>query len=215
MGPLELEFLCMQLPDFTLEQSLIDKGMQLIAGIDEVGRGPLGGGVLACAVILDPGNIPLGLRDSKQISAKKRQAVYEAILQSSQVSIASVSARVIDKINIREATLLAMSRAADGLEVKPDWHLIDGNAIPKPLKANSDYVIKGDAKCLSIAAASIVAKVTRDRMMENAARLYPGYGFEKHAGYGTPTHIKAIAELGPCPLHRMTFKPLNQIGRVA
>lgn len=205
----------MQIPDFSLEQALLDQGYNSIAGIDEVGRGPLSGPVVVCAAILDPTNIPAGLRDSKQISAKKRESLYEEILRSAHVSIASVSARIVDRINIREATLLAMTRAAEGLEVKPDWLLIDGNAIPKPLKGRADYVIKGDARSLSIAAASIVAKVTRDRMMERAAILYPGYGFEKHAGYGTPAHLKAIEELGPCPLHRMTFKPLKHEAKAA
>jgi ribonuclease HII len=122
---------------------------------------------------------------------------------------------LIDKINIREATLLAMTRAANGLAIKPGWHLIDGNVIPKPLLGKADFIIKGDAKCLSISAASIVAKVTRDRMMERAAIAYPGYGFEKHAGYGTPAHLAAIAEQGASPLHRMTFRPLKQDAKAA
>jgi ribonuclease HII len=201
----------MPAPDFSFEQAIIDQGIENIAGIDEVGRGPLGGPVVACAVILDPKNIPDGLRDSKQMSAKKREAVFDFILQTSHVSIASVSAQMIDKINIREATLLAMTRAAQGLEIVPGWHLIDGNAIPKALHGKSDFIIKGDAKCLSISAASIVAKVTRDRMMENAAKIYPEYGFEKHAGYGTAQHLAAINEHGPCALHRMTFSPLKQL----
>lgn len=205
----------MPAPDFTFEQALLDQGIENITGIDEVGRGPLGGPVVVSAVILDPHNIPEGLRDSKQMSAKKREAVFDAILKSSHVSIASVSAQMIDKINIREATLLAMTRAANGLEVTPGWHLIDGNAIPKPLIGKADFIIKGDAKCLSISAASIVAKVTRDRMMERAAKTYPGYGFEKHAGYGTSVHLAAIAEQGPCPLHRMSFRPLKQDAKAA
>ncbi|TLX15805.1 ribonuclease HII [Rhizobium sp. MHM7A] len=205
----------MPAPDFSYEQALLDQGIENIAGIDEVGRGPLGGPVVVSAVILDPYNIPEGLRDSKQMSAKKREAVFDAILQSSYVSIASISAQIIDKINIREATLLAMTRAANGLEIKPGWHLIDGNVIPKPLLGKADFVIKGDAKCLSISAASIVAKVTRDRMMERAAKTYPGYGFEKHAGYGTPVHLAAIAQQGPCPLHRMSFRPLKQDAKAA
>ena len=200
----------MPAPDFSFEQALIDQGIENIAGIDEVGRGPVSGPVVVSAVILDPNNIPDGLRDSKQLSAKKREAVFDAILQSSHVSIASVSAQMIDAINIREATLLAMTRAANGLAVQPGWHLIDGNAIPKQLLGKADFVIKGDAKCLSISAASIVAKVTRDRMMERAANAYPGYGFEKHAGYGTPAHLAAIAEKGACPIHRMSFRPLKQ-----
>lgn len=206
----ELEFLLMPTPDFSFEQALIDQGIENIAGFDEVGRGPLSGPVVVSGVILDPHNIPEGLRDSKQMSAKKREAVFDAILQSAHVSIVSVSAQMIDKINIREATLLAMTRAALSLEIKPGWHLIDGNAIPKELLGKADFIIKGDAKCLSISAASIVAKVTRDRMMERAAKTYPDYGFEKHAGYGTPAHLAAIAEQGPCPLHRMTFRPLKQ-----
>lgn len=200
----------MSAPDFCFEQTLIDKGLSNIAGIDEVGRGCLAGPVVVSAVILDPTNIPVGLRDSKQMSAKKREYVFDEILKSSLVSIASISAQVIDRINIREATLLAMTRAAHGLEVAPDWHLIDGNVIPKPLAGKSSYIVKGDAKCLSISAASIVAKVTRDRMMEQAGRAYPGYGFEKHAGYGTAIHKIAINQHGPCPLHRMTFSPLKQ-----
>ncbi len=160
-------------PDFAFEQKALDAGFSRIAGIDEVGRGPLAGGVVVASVILDPNKIPNGLQDSKKISAKKREFIFEEIMSTSIVSIASVSAAVIDKINIRQATLLAMTKASETMSEIADWHLIDGNAIPKPLAGRAEFVIKGDAKCLSIAAASIVAKVTRDRMMERASHFYP------------------------------------------
>lgn len=199
----------MFLPDYSFEKAAISKGHKFIAGIDEAGRGPLAGPTTAACVILDPENIPAGLNDSKKLSAKSRERLYEEILATSMVSVASVSARRIDTINIRQAALLAMFRAAMGLEIAADWYLIDGNALPQQLKHKAEFIIKGDAKSLSIAAASIIAKVTRDRMMDRASRLYPGYGFEKHAGYGTPSHLEAIRSLGPCPIHRMTFKPLS------
>lgn len=196
-------------PDFLIETALRERNFKIIAGIDEVGRGPLAGPVVAAAVILDPDNIPNGLQDSKKLSAKRREAVFDEILSSSRISVASIPAGLIDTINIRQATMLAMTNAAKGLEITPDWHLIDGNFVPPDLKSTSDFIIKGDAKSLSIAAASIVAKVIRDRMMATADTIYPGYDFGKHAGYGTKAHLEAIERLGPCPLHRMTFRPLK------
>lgn len=196
-------------PDFSYETEAKCRGFLHIAGCDEVGRGPLAGDVTACAVILDPDNIPEGLHDSKKLSEKKREFLFAEIMATAQVSIATVSAAVIDQINIRQATFRAMTLAVEGLPVRADHCLIDGNAIPPPLKDRAEFIIKGDAKSLSISAASIIAKVTRDRFMKEMAEAYPGYGFEKHAGYGVPAHLKAIAQLGPCPIHRMTFAPLK------
>jgi ribonuclease HII len=196
-------------PDFSYETEAKCKGFLHVAGCDEVGRGPLAGDVTACAVILDPDNIPEGLHDSKKLSQKKREFLFAEIMATAQVSIATVSAAVIDQINIRQATFRAMTLAVEGLPVRADHCLIDGNAIPPLLKDRAEFIIKGDAKSLSISAASIIAKVTRDRFMKEMAEAYPGYGFEKNAGYGVPAHLKAIAQLGPCPIHRMTFAPLK------
>jgi ribonuclease HII len=196
-------------PDFLYETEAKSRGFLHIAGVDEVGRGPLAGGVTACAVILDSNNIPEGLHDSKKLSEKKREFLFSEIMKTAQVSVATVPAEVIDQINIRQATFRAMTLAVEGLPVRADHCLIDGNAIPPLLKDRAEFIIKGDAKSLSISAASIIAKVTRDRFMKEMAEVYPGYGFEKHAGYGVPVHLEAITRLGPCAIHRMTFAPLK------
>jgi ribonuclease HII len=196
-------------PDFSFETAAKARGFIYIAGCDEVGRGPLAGDVTSAAVILDPNNIPEGLHDSKKLSEKRRELLFAEIMATAQVSIATVSAAVIDQINIRQATFRAMTLAVEGLPVRADHCLIDGNAIPPLLKDRAEFIIKGDAKSLSISAASIIAKVTRDRLMKELSETYPGYGFEKHAGYGVPAHLEAITRLGPCAIHRMTFAPLK------
>mgnify|MGYP000341087853 CR=1 FL=1 len=195
--------------DFSREQIVLDTGIGLIAGIDEAGRGPLAGPVVAAAVILNPGRIPEGLADSKALSAARREALFDEILANATVSAAAVSALVIDRINIRQATLLAMRRAVAGL-AKPAHHiLVDGRDLPG-CPCPGDAIIDGDALCVSIAAASIIAKVTRDRMMDRLATAPPDYGFQTNRGYGTAQHLDALSRIGPCPIHRMTFRPLSQ-----
>ena len=186
------------------------EGYRVIAGLDEVGRGPLAGPVVACAVVLDPANIPEGLNDSKRLTLARREALHEAILATALgVAVCSVSAAEIDRTDIRKASLEAMRRAANSLHCQPHFALIDGRDVPPGLPCPGKALVKGDARCVSIAAASIVAKVTRDRMMAFASLHYPGYGFEQHAGYATAQHRKAIQALGPCAIHRMSFRPLK------
>lgn len=196
--------------DFSLELAARDAGHWPVAGTDEAGRGPLAGPVVAAAVILDPDNIPAGLNDSKKLSLKQREALFEAIMATAHVSIASSSPRLIDEINILRASLDAMRRAVAGLPITPAHVLVDGRDVPKGLSCSGTAVIKGDSRSVSIAAASIIAKVTRDRMMDRAGLVYPAYGFGKHAGYGTKQHRDAIISDGPCPLHRMSFRPLKK-----
>ncbi len=198
-------------PDFETERFYLSKGANYIAGTDEVGRGPLAGPVVAASVILDPESIPEGLDDSKKLSAKRRKNLFVDILCGSMVSISIIPAAIIDQVNIRQATLLAMRNAISGLPVLPDIALVDGRDCPPGITCPSKSLIKGDTRSVSIAAASIVAKVTRDRMMVEAARLYPQYGFENHKGYGARTHMEAIAAHGPCPLHRMSFSPMRSV----
>ena len=197
-------------PDFTLELAARQAGHWPVAGTDEAGRGPLAGPVVAAAVILDPDHIPAGLNDSKQLTLKQREALFVEICATAHVSIASSGPRHIDDKNILRASLDAMRRSVEALSIKPNYVLIDGRDVPANLPCPGQAVIKGDARSLSIAAASIIAKVARDRMMSRAGLVHPAYGFEKHAGYGTAEHRKAIGEHGPCPLHRMSFRPLRQ-----
>ena len=198
-------------PDFTFETRLRQAGLHRIAGVDEVGRGPLCGPVTAAAVILDPAAIPEGLRDSKVLSTARRRALNAALLDCAEVSIAHADVEEIDRLNILQASLLAMQRAIAGLRRPPCHALIDGNRLPGDLPCPAEAVVKGDARCLSIAAASIVAKVARDAIMADMARQYPGYGWDKNAGYPTKRHINAIAELGATPFHRRSFKPIRNI----
>ncbi len=198
-------------PDFTLEQSTMDEGPAVIAGVDEVGRGPLCGPVTAAAVILDPLNIPDGLNDSKKLTAKRREALFDVLMECAEISIAHATVEEIDCINILRASHLAMERAVAGLNRTPDHVLIDGNLIPRGLTIPATAVIKGDAKSLSIAAASIMAKTCRDRLMVDLAQQYPGYGWEKNAGYPTAVHLKALQELGVTPHHRRSFKPVYKM----
>lgn len=187
-----------------IENELILQGFKNIGGIDEAGRGPLAGPVCAACVILDKDNIPEGINDSKKLSEKKREALYDKIMDSAIVSFSLVDAKIIDEINIRQATILAMQNAAKGMNIKPDYLLIDGN-FTIGLSENEKFVIGGDAKSLSIGAASIIAKVTRDRLMLKIDEEYPMYNFKKHKGYGTKEHIEAIRKYGPCPYHRASF----------
>jgi len=196
-------------PNYSFEAELISVGTAPVAGVDEAGRGPLAGPVVVAACILDPNHIPLGLNDSKKLTSAKREALYEQILATSHASIVSVSAQTIDAINIRAATLQGMAQAVRGLAVQPAYALIDGRDVPPGLPCPGEALIKGDARSVSIAAASILAKVTRDRLMARAAEFWPGYGFERHMGYGTEAHLDAIKRLGPCPIHRLSFAPLK------
>ena len=201
----------MTTPDFSLEQLALKNGATRVAGVDEVGRGPLAGPVTAAAVVLDPQNIPEGLNDSKALSAKKREALYDVIFEAADVSIAHASVAEIDELNILRASHLAMERAVAGLSVVPDHLLIDGNMIPRGLTGSCEAVVKGDAKSLSISAASIVAKICRDRIMWDLAQQFPGYGWETNAGYPSKKHKDALVELGVTPHHRRSFKPVHNI----
>ncbi|CRL12513.1 Ribonuclease HII [Phaeobacter italicus] len=201
----------MEHPDYSLEAAAIARGHRRIAGVDEVGRGPLAGPVTAAAVILDPDTIPDGLNDSKKLSAKKREAVEADIFQLAEVSIAHASVEEIDSLNILRASHLAMERAVAALDPPPDYLLIDGNLIPKGVQQPAEFVIKGDGKSVSIAAASIVAKLARDRIMVDLAQQFPGYGWDKNAGYPSKQHREALIEIGVTPHHRRSFKPVHKI----
>lgn len=197
------------LPSFEEEEFLHAAGFPIVAGVDEVGRGPLAGPVVVAAVILDPERLPEGLNDSKKLSEKRRNLLFEEICASSEVSLVSLSAASVDRLNIRQATLYAMVKAVAGLNTAPDYILIDGRDVPEGFRVPGKALIKGDGRSLSIAAASVVAKVARDRMMIALDRHYPTYGFEKHKGYASATHRTALQELGPCPLHRRSFQPIK------
>jgi len=198
------------MPDYRFEHHAVQSGFRLVAGLDEAGRGPLAGPVVAAAVILDPNCIPEGLNDSKALKKAKRELLYEAIMATSEVAVASASAREIEATDIRAASLTAMRLALAALPVRAEFALVDGRDVPPGLECPARALVKGDARSLSIAAASIIAKVTRDRMMVRSASVYPQYGFERHMGYGAQKHLQAIAEHGPCPLHRMTFRPMRK-----
>ncbi|WP_028750575.1 ribonuclease HII [Rhizobium leucaenae] len=197
-------------PTFELELIARRAGHWPVAGADEAGRGPLAGPVVAAAVILDPERIPEGLNDSKQLSVLRREALFVEILATATVSIASSSAARIDITDIRKASLDAMRRAICSLAVPASYVLTDGLDVPFGLACPGKAVVKGDARSFSIAAASIVAKVTRDRMMARAGDVFPAYGFASHVGYGTPEHRAGIEKHGPCSLHRMSFRPLRR-----
>jgi ribonuclease HII len=194
---------------FTIEAELHARGFCCVAGLDEVGRGPIAGPVVSAAVVLDPARVPVGLADSKVLPAATREALFAEITSTAKIGIATVSHAEIDRINIRQASLLAMCRALAALPCKPDMALVDGNDPPN-LPCEVDAVIKGDSSIASIAAASIVAKVVRDRMMTRLGHSFPAFGFCTNAGYGTKTHHEALAAHGPTPYHRMTFAPLRQ-----
>lgn len=198
-------------PDFSFETAAITRGLSPVAGVDEVGRGPLAGPVTAAAVILDPARIPAGLGDSKALSAAKRERLFAEIMASATVSVAHASVEEIDALNILRASHLAMERAVAGLAVAPAHVLVDGNLIPAGLKGRAEAIVKGDAKSLSIAAASIIAKVTRDRIMVDLAQQHPGYGWEANAGYPTKEHLQALLNLGVTAWHRRSFRPVHNI----
>ena len=187
------------------EQNAELKGYKAICGVDEAGRGPLAGPVCAAAVILPPNTIIDGVNDSKKLTEKKREALFDVIKETAvSYCIAYASVEEIESINILNATMLAMKRAVEGLDVKADYAMIDGNKMP-PLDIDGETIVKGDAKSMSIACASILAKVSRDRLLYEYAKEYPQYQFDKHKGYGTAAHREAILEYGPCPYHRMSF----------
>jgi len=194
-------------PDFSFEHMGRAKGHAVICGVDEAGRGPWAGPVCAAAVILDQHSIPEGLNDSKKLTEAKREALFPLIMGTAEVGVGLVSAAEIDAINILQATYLAMNRAVAALKSMPTLALIDGNRAPK-LSCATQTIIGGDAKSLSIAAASIIAKVTRDRLMIEMDKTFPAYGFAKHKGYGTAAHASALAQHGPCTEHRKSFKPI-------
>jgi ribonuclease HII len=183
------------------------------AMVDECGAGPLCGDLVVAAVILDPNNPIVGLNDSKKLTEKKRELLYPQIIEKAlDYCIIHISPKEIDKINIFQARMLGMKMAIEGLK-RVDYAVIDGNKIPQGLVVEADYVIKGDAKIEGIGAASILAKVTRDRQMEEQSKIYPGYGFEKHKGYGTKVHMDALKELGPCEIHRFSYAPVKEAVR--
>lgn len=200
-------------PDFTMEAGLMRAGQAPVAGMDEAGRGPLAGPVVAAAVILDPECIPDGLDDSKRLSVEEREGLIESILQTAlSIAVASICAVNIDASDIRKASLEAMRRAVTGLCTTPAYALADGKDIPPGLPCPCRAVVKGDQRSQSIAAASIIAKVARDRMMVRTGTLLPQYGFDSHVGYATTRHRLAIGEHGPVArLHRMSFAPFKLI----
>lgn len=204
------------MPDFEIENSI----NKLTAGIDEAGRGPWAGPVVAGAVIIKDRNLNSelldGLDDSKKLSAKKREKLYNLLFEEEKngklaVGIGQASAEEIDKLNILQATFLAMKRAVEKLNVTPEFAIIDGNQTPKDFPCGVKTVVKGDSKSMSISAASIAAKVYRDRLMCELAEKYPHYGFEKNAGYGTKLHIDGLAEYGVTPEHRKSYRPIQEI----
>ena len=194
------------------EKEAAAKGYKAVCGVDEAGRGPLAGPVCAAAVILPENTLIEGVNDSKKLSEKKREALFDVIKeQALSYSIAFASVEEIEKMNILNATMLAMKRAVEGLDVKADYAMIDGNRLPK-LDIDSEFIIKGDAKSMSIACASILAKVSRDRLLYKYAEELPEYSFDKHKGYGTKVHVEALKKYGPCKYHRLSFltKILNK-----
>ena len=194
------------MPDFEIEKQAKNNGYKYVCGVDEAGRGPLAGPVCAAAVIFSEDVEIEGLNDSKKLSEKKREALYDVIKEKALAyCIAFGTVEEIESINILEATFVAMNRAIEGLSVSADYALIDGNRVPKNIKIPCETVVKGDAKSCSIAAASILAKVTRDRLLLEYDEKYPEYNFKKHKGYGTKEHTDLILKYGPCEIHRLSF----------
>jgi len=196
------------LPHFDFERAAFARGHACIAGIDEAGRGPWAGPVVAAAVILNPDVLPLGVNDSKKLTPEKREELYDVIISVAEVGVGLSDVTVIDRDNILQATYAAMIQAVTNLKRVPHLAFIDGNSAPK-LCCLTETIIEGDGQCLSIAAASIIAKVTSDRMMIDLDRQCPGYGFAQHKGYGTPEHQAALDRLGPCAHHRRSFEPIR------
>ncbi len=199
----------MRMPDFLAETSAHARGHRAVAGVDEVGRGPLAGPVTAAAVILDPVRIPDGLRDSKQLTAPARARLAAEIHAVARVAVVHVGVEEIARLNILRASHLAMELAV--AQLAADHALVDGNMLPRALGCGALAIVGGDATCLSIAAASIVAKVARDALMVDLAQQHPGYGWETNAGYGTPAHLAALERLGVTPWHRRSFAPVYQM----
>jgi len=203
-------------PNYSVERGLLRDGIGPVAGVDEVGRGPLAGPVAVAAVILDPDDLPAGVDDSKALSAPQRERLFEIILmKAASVSLAFASVEEIDALNIRGATLAAMARAVNGLALRPAFALVDGRDEPPGCGCSARAIIGGDASCLSIAAASIVAKVARDRMMIRLDAHYPDYGFAQHVGYATKGHVAAIERCGLSPFHRLSFRRRREAGRAS
>ena len=194
------------MPDYSYESAAKLKGFNFVCGVDEAGRGPLAGPVCAAAVILPEGAVIEGLNDSKKLSEKKREALFDVVKETAIAwSVAFASVEEIEEHNILNATFIAMNRAIDGLQTKADFALVDGNRVPKEIKIPCETVVKGDSLSMSIAAASILAKVTRDRLMLELDEKYPMYEFKKHKGYGTALHMDLIRKYGPSECHRPSF----------
>lgn len=194
------------MPDYSYESAAKAKGFNLVCGVDEAGRGPLAGPVCAAAVILPEGAVIEGLNDSKKLSEKKREALFDLVKETAIAwSVAFASVQEIEEHNILNATFIAMNRAIEGLQTKADFALVDGNRVPKEIKIPCETVVKGDSLSMSIAAASILAKVTRDRLMLELDEKYPMYEFKKHKGYGTALHMDLIRKYGPSECHRPSF----------
>lgn len=194
------------MPNYEYENAAAERGYRFVCGVDEAGRGPLAGPVCAAAVILPEGLVIEGLDDSKKLTEKKREALYEIIKEKAVAyGVAYGTLCEIEELNILEATYLAMNRAVEVLSVKPDFALIDGNRVPRGLTIPCETVVKGDSKSMSVAAASVLAKVTRDRLMLEYDVKYPQYDFKKHKGYGTREHTELIKKYGPCEIHRLSF----------
>lgn len=199
------------LPDYSFETRAMSRGAGSVAGVDEVGRGPLAGPVTAAAVILDGRQIPEGLNDSKKLTLKTRERLEIALQGSARIGIGHASVEEIDAMNILRASHVAMCRAIAALEIAPDHVLIDGNMIPRDLSVSAEAIVKGDTRSVSIAAASIVAKLCRDRIMVDLAQQHPGYGWERNMGYGTAAHMEGLKRHGPTPFHRRSFKPIHDM----
>lgn len=194
------------MPDYSYESAAKQKGFSLVCGVDEAGRGPLAGPVCAAAVILPEGAVIEGLNDSKKLSEKKREALFDLVKETAIAwSVAFASVEEIEEHNILNATFIAMNRAIEGLQAKANFALVDGNRVPKEIKIPCETVVKGDSLSMSIAAASILAKVTRDRLMLELDEKYPMYEFKKHKGYGTALHMDLIRKYGPSECHRPSF----------
>lgn len=197
------------------EQALWSRGVGLVAGVDEAGRGPLAGPVVAAAVILPRGTALTGVRDSKQLSPVARLACYDDIvLAALSIGVGVVSHHEIDRMNILQATFRAMRLALADLDLRPEWVLVDGHTIPR-LTVGQDAIVRGDSRSLSVAAASIVAKITRDVLMERLDEQYPVYGFARHKGYTTRAHLDALKRHGPCEIHRYSFRPVREAALLA
>lgn len=202
--------------DFSCEQDIFNQGYNFLGAIDEAGRGPLAGPVVAACVVVSP-NFKLnkglkGVRDSKKLSERKREELFDVIYETfDEIGIGFCDHKTIDRINILQASFLAMKKAIGALKYKPDFVLLDGKFLIPNTVLKQRTIIKGDSLVFSIAAASIIAKVTRDRIMKKMHEQYPGYGFDQHKGYGTSMHLENLNKLGPCPIHRKSFRPVKKL----